>query len=166
MAQEPPPLSPFGPRPQPTTRDDARPGTIELSDGTVRTGAIRLTRDFRLAIYDEQQERNREIPLSAVARIDCAVVKEWMEAEWRFQENASDRKVYTGRSYPAREYVHTITLRDGRTIRGPMAALIYLQPDGVARPERHLLHKRDKGPPGSTLDRLVYVRAITFEVPD
>jgi hypothetical protein len=39
--------------------------------------------------------------LKAIARIDCTVIKEWIERGWRFKENASDEKYYTGRTYPA-----------------------------------------------------------------
>ena len=88
---------------------------------------IYLTRDKRLKIYDEQLQRQREVPLQAVKEIECKVKKEWMEKEWKFKETTSDEKIYTGRSYPAREYLHTITLRDGRTITGPLAAIVYVR---------------------------------------
>ncbi len=104
------------------------PGCIELSDGSIHPGLIYLTRDKRLKIYDEQLQRQREIPLRVVKQIDCAVKKEWMEREWKYKETTSDEKMYTGRSYPAREYLHTITLRDGRTITGPLAEIVYVQP--------------------------------------
>jgi hypothetical protein len=79
--------------------------------------------------------------------------------------------MYTGRSYPAREYVHTITLQDGRTIAGGLSGIIYLQPPtydrtqpGVYRPaveaERYLLHKRDKGAIGTDLQSLLYVKLV------
>ena len=138
-----------------------------MSDGSVHPGMVYLTRDKRLSIYDEHLQRQREIPLSAVGRIDCKIKREWMEREWKFKETTSDEKIYTGRSYPAREYLHTITLRDGRTITGSLSALVYLQPkrypSDKARPaERYLLNKRDKGKIGSQLKSLVYVKRIEF----
>jgi hypothetical protein len=157
-ADEPPALDPFGPRSQ--ARDDAMPGYLELSDGTVRPGLLYLTREHRLKVFDEKEERQRLIPLQAVRRIHCTVVKEWREKEWRFKENANDEKVFTGRSYPAREYVHVVTLANGKTIRGPLAAIVYVQAEGADEPERFLLHKRDKGEPGTDLKDLVYVRTI------
>jgi hypothetical protein len=157
LADEPPALDPFGPRPR--TRDDAIPGFVELSDGTVRPGQLYLTRDARLNIFDEKKNVYRDIPLAVVRRIDCKVQNEWLEKEWRFKESANDVKLYTGRSYPVREYVHTITLRDGRTIQGPLAAIVYVQPE-AGDAERYLLHKRDKGPVGTGLRSLVYVRSI------
>ena len=88
---------------------------------------IYLTRDKRLKIYDDRLQRQREVPLQAVKQIECKVKKEWMEKEWKFKETTSDEKILTGRSYPAREYLHTITLGDGRTITGPMAAIVYVR---------------------------------------
>jgi hypothetical protein len=129
---EPPAINPFGPRTQ--VREDAVPGSLELSDGTVHVGRLYPTRDARLKIFDDKQQQHREIPLRAVRRIDCKVQAEWMEKAWRFKENANDAKYYTGRTYPVREYVHTITLIDGRTIRGPLSAIVYVQPGGQGDP--------------------------------
>lgn len=171
-AEEPPALNPFGPRS--ADRDDARLGQIELSDGRIHRGMIYLTRDMRLKIHDDRLHRQREIPLDAVERIDCEVKREWMEKEWRFKETTADEKLLTGREYPVREYVHTITLRDGRKIKGPMSAIVYLRPTtpetttpGETRkpsePRRFVLHKRDKGPLDANLKSLVYVRSIRLE---
>jgi hypothetical protein len=157
---QPPELNPFGPATKAGAREDAVPGYVELSDGTIRPGRIYLTRDARLKIFDAKTERQREVPLNAIRKLDGTIDREWLEPEWRFKENANDEKVYTGRSYPSREYVHAITLRDGRTIRGPLSALLYVAPENGGEPEKFLLHKRDKGPAGTTLKSLVYVRAI------
>jgi hypothetical protein len=170
-AAEPPAVNPFGPSAS-QQRDDAVPGRLELSDGSVRAGLIYLTCDARLKIYDEQLQRQREVPLQAVRQIDCRIKKEWMEKEWKFKETTSDEKLTTGRSYPVREYVHTLTLRTGRKITGPLAAIVYIEPAESAdkadadsekpEPERFLLNKRNKGAPGQELKSLVYVKRITF----
>ena len=169
LAQEPPALNPFGP--VRTERDDAVPGYLEMSDGKMIVGNIYMTRDKRLKIYDEGTKRQREIPLRVVKQIECKVLKEWMEKEWRFKELALNEKYYTGRQYPSRECEYTITLRDGRTITGPLAELFYVQPyvydvgesrshrPGV-KAEKHLVHKRQKGDPGTTLQDLTYVKLI------
>jgi hypothetical protein len=166
-AGEPPAINPFGSAP--SQREDAVPGRIELSDGSFHAGLIYLTRDKRLQIYDGALERQREIPLHAVKQIDCTVKREWLEKEWRFKETTSDEKIYTGRSYPAREYLHTITLKDDRTITGPLSAIVYLQPQRSVRPgdhraqpnaEQYLLNKRNKGELGEDLKSLVYVKRI------
>ncbi len=170
-ADEPPVISPFGHRT--VQREDALPGYLETSDGKVFPGRIHLTRDARLQIYDEALQRQREVPLRVVKKIECRVVKEWMEREWRFRELTRDETFYTGRAYPAREYVHTITLQDGRTITGPLSGIVYVQPeaespDAGARPRRRpeplrfLLHKRQAGEMETTLDELVYTRRVVL----
>ncbi|MHC4404559.1 MAG: hypothetical protein ACYTG0_33305 [Planctomycetota bacterium] len=168
--EEPPAVNPFGPVRH--AREDAIPGYLELSDGKVYPGAVYMTRDKRLKIYDETLKQQREIPLRVVKQIECKVAKEWMEKEWRFKELALNEKFYTGRQYPAREYVHTITLKDDRTITGPLAEIIYVKPymDPKAAPseayrpeakaERFFLRKRDKGEPGKDLKSLAYVCVI------
>jgi len=164
---EPEAINPFGPVRH--EREDAIPGYLETSDGKVYPGAIYMTRDKRLKIYDQALKRQREVPLRVVKQIECTVLKEWMEREWRFKETTKAEKYYTGRRYPAREYAHTITLRDDRTITGPLAEIIYVRPyadptaTGMRAPEeakRFLLHKRDKGEIGTELKSLDYVRLI------
>lgn len=168
-AEEPPAINPFGPRT--TEREDAVPGYIELSSGEIIVGKIYMTRDKRLKIYDSQLQRQREIPLNRVKQIESVVVSEKMEKEWRFKETTSDVKEYTGRTYPLREYVHRITLTDGRTIEGPLSEVIYIQPDpgtaaktGSYRPEiepiRYILYKTHKGSVDQDLKSLTYVKAI------
>jgi hypothetical protein len=177
-AAEPPAINPFE-RPPAEKADDPSsedskddvsvPGCVELSNGILLPGLISLTRDMRLKIYDEKLERQREIPLRAVKKIACKVKKEWMEREWRFKETTSNEKIYTGRSYPVREYLHTITLADNRKITGPLSAIVYLRPpredtsqsrDKEPKVEQFVLHKRDKGKVGQELKSLVYVKQI------
>ncbi len=168
-ANEPPVISPFGRTP--TEREDSVPGYVELSDGKVVPGMVYLTRDHRLTIYDSQIERQRMVPLRVVKRVECKVQKEWMERQWRFRELASDEKVTTGRTYPAREYEHTITLNDDRTITGPLSGVVYVQPLGYqpeqpgayrtfVKAEKFILHKRDKGEIGEKPADMVYVKRI------
>jgi len=165
-------LNPFSPTPKTSgQREDALPGYIEMSDGSVHYGRLYLTRDKRLKVNDEKMNRQREIPLAVVQQIDCKVLKEWMEKEWRFKELALNEKLYTGKEYPSREYEHTLTLKNGQKVTGGLSGIVYLLPGdfgpsqpGVYRPEvepeRYLLHKRDKGKVGDTLKKLLYVKQI------
>jgi hypothetical protein len=169
-AGEPPAINPFGKTSAAEEREDAVPGRLELSNGSVRTGLIYLTRDKRLQIYDEALQRQREIPLQAIKQIDCSIKREWLEREWKFKETTSDEKMYTGRHYPSREYIHTITLKSGKTITGGLSAIVYVQPQAPdaasgsepsdGEPERFLLNKRNKGEIGQTMKALVYVKRI------
>jgi len=171
-AEEPPALNPFAPVKQ--DRDDALPGYLEMSDGTVYVGSIYMTRDKPLKLEDRQgggdDVRQWEVPLRVVRQIECRLEKEWMEKEWRFKEAALNEKVYTGRTYPARVYAHTVTLKDGRKLSGSLGEIIYVRPfashagpradQEPPEPQRFLLHKRDKGEIGKDLRSLLYVRLV------
>ena len=89
-------INPFGTQSQ--SREDAVPGVVTLSDGTICAGKLYVTRDLRLRIYDELTQRQREIPFRSIQSIECTVKKEWMEKEWRFKENANDEKSTQGGS--------------------------------------------------------------------
>ena len=169
IAQQPPAVNPFAAKS--SQRDDAIPGYLELSDGSIHPGQIYLTRDKRLKIEDVEMQRQREVPLSDVKQITCTVKKEWLEKEWKFKELTNDEKMFTGRTYPVREYEHTIALNDGRTITGGLSVIVYLQPiekgpeksDASGREikeERYILNKRNKGEIGEDLHSLVYVKSI------
>jgi hypothetical protein len=160
--EDPPAINPFGPGD--SVREGAIPGYIELSDGSVHPGRIYLTRDKRLQVYDEKLQRQREVPLEAVKQIECAVKREWMEKEWKFKESTTDEKMFTGRSYPVREYQHTITLPSGQTITGPLSGIVYVQPPSQSsarpEPEQFILNKRNKGEAGTKLESLVFVKQV------
>jgi hypothetical protein len=168
-AAEPPAINPFGKTS--VERDDKIPGYVEMSDGTIHLGMVYLTRDKRLQMMDEKIQRQREIPLNVIQQVECKVTREWMEKEWKFKELALDEKMYTGRTYPSREYSHVITLQDGRTIEGGLSAVVYCQPATYdpkgtneyrpqVEPLKLLLHKRDKGEIGDELKSLKYVKLI------
>ena len=70
-AAEPPAINPFGQTP--AEREDAVPGYVELSDGSIHPGLIYLTRDKRLQVYDQQLQRQREVPLQMVKQIECTI---------------------------------------------------------------------------------------------
>lgn len=160
-----PPVNPFGPRA--AAREDAREGLLELSDGQELRGGLYLTRGARLQLLDPKTKQLRQIPWARIRSIEAVVEREWLEREWRFRENANDEKVYTGRTYPARECSYVVTLDDGRELSGRVTALVFLVPQGTdeADAQKFILHERDKGEVGQDLDALVYVRRIDFAAP-
>jgi len=140
---------------------------VVFSDGSKRVGQLWLTPGKRLKFFDRAQEKYREFNLAEVVRIDVDPEKEVMERVWRWREHASDEKVYTGETYPWRQYVTTLTVRDRRgrllTLTGDMTALLYFQDDPERKPDRLVIHRRQKGEVGQTLQDLVYVTAVLFE---
>jgi hypothetical protein len=79
--------------------------------------------------------------------------------------------MYTGRSYPVREYSHKVIMKTGnKTIEGGLSEVFFVDPikdpkkpnAPVAEGEtkRLILHKRDKGEMGDKLKSLRYVKVV------
>jgi hypothetical protein len=140
---------------------DARQGTIVLSNGGKITGKIAHTQRKPLRVWIEADKEYKDVPFASIQTIDVTVVWEKLEAEWNFKESGSDIKVYSGKSYPARETQYQIILKNGKTITGGVVVPLYVEtPDGSVT---YVLHKRDKGDIGQSLDQLVYVKHVEFE---
>ena len=137
-------------------------GKITLSDGEELAGQISTTAGNPLRVWVEAKHEYVDLPLSDVKEIRATVLWERDEPEWHFIASGSDVKEYTGKTYPARETTYTFISKDGREVTGSAVAPIYIRtPDG----ERLLvLHKRDKGPVGQTLAKLVYVTRIDLDL--
>jgi hypothetical protein len=142
-------------------KDETRAGTITLSDGTKLTGQISTTVDKPLRVYDENEKQYIDVPIDKIASIKAEVVWERDEKEWQFKLSGSDEKVYSGKTYPARETRYTIAKLDGTKVSGAIAAPIYFK-QGEGR-RTLVLHKRDKGDVGQTLKQLVYVQSVEFD---
>ncbi len=140
---------------------DARPATIMLSDGKTLKGNAATTTDKPIRVWDETIKDYRDIPFGLIASAKANVLWERDEKEWQFKESGSDVKVYSGKTYPARETQYTFTLANGDKITGDVAAPIYMDTGKATR--TFVLHKRDKGEPGQTLKDLLYVKQIEFD---
>lgn len=141
--------------------EEPRTGTITLSDGIKLTGQITTTADKPLRVYDENEKQYIDVPFDKIALIKAEVVWERDEKEWQFKLSGSDEKVYSGKSYPARETRYTITRLDGTKVSGAIDAPIYFKQGDQRR--TLVLHKRDKGEVGRTLKQLIYVQSVEFE---
>ncbi len=138
----------------------SKPGTLVLSNGEKYSGPLSTTPEQPFRVFDEEKKDYFDVPLSTVKSMKAVVLWERQEREWKFKASGSDQKEYSGKTYPARETQYTITLQDGRTLTGSLAAPIYVQTPGGQR--LFVLHKRDKGAVGQSLDDLVYVREVEF----
>lgn len=148
----------------PLTRPDgaeARSATITLSDGSTLRGPVSTTPDKPIRIWDDRNETYRDIPFQLIRSLQAHVLWERDEPEWRFIDSGSDIKEQTGRTYPARELQYTVTLVNDQTLRGGIVAPLYFQP--LADNDRRqtlVLHKRQKGNPGETLEQLTYLQKV------
>jgi len=142
-------------------RKDAVPGYVELSTALKVPGWIYTTRAARIKIYNLRREVYEYVPVPALKRIDTTVQWERMDKEWRFKEAGNPEKIYSGREYPVRKAAYTLTLRNDHKIYGHiLGAPLYVDHNGKA--ERFILHDRDKGPMGSPLADLKYIKRVEF----
>lgn len=154
------PASPFGLEPT-VLRRDAVPGYVELSTDRKIPGKIYTTRAKRLEIFNLERGIKEYVPVPALKSIEAVVEWARIERQWRFKEAGSPEKVYSGRTYPARMLAWRLTLRNDHVITGHILGQpLYVTREGET--ERWVLHKRQKGPVGGTLDELVYIRRVVL----
>lgn len=155
------PKNPFGGEGGVSGRKDAVPGYVELSTGLKIPSRIFTTRGKRLKIYNLKRETYEYVPVPALTKMEAVVEWERLDKEWRFKEAGNPEKVYTGRSYAARQLAWKLTLRNGHQITGHILGQpLYAEHNGKV--ERFILHKRDKGPMDSELKDLPYVKSVEF----
>lgn len=152
-----PAVSPF----KPAEDDGRRAATLTTSDGEKYKGRWSTTLERPLRVWDESKKEYHDVPFNLIKSIQSKIVWERDEPEWHFKESGSDIKEYTGKSYPAREMEYTLTLSNGQTVTGSVAAPLFLQQSNGDR--TFILHKRDKGEVGQKLPMPVYVKRMEFE---
>ena len=134
---------------------------INTSDGKSYTGTITGTLGKEMTIFNRQEKRYVDFALSGVARIDVQIEEEREEKEWSWKESGSDEKVYTGKTYPVRKYVTTLTLAEDKKIVGDLSGPIYFTaPDG--KEQFFVLRKTQKGDEGQKPSDLIYVKSIVI----
>lgn len=157
-----PTTAPTSPLVSKTAPAASRRGTFTFSDGTTFTGGITTTLEKPLRIWVAEKGAYDDVPFQNVESAEASIVWERDQPEYQFLTSGSDVKTFTGRTYPARETVYTLTLRDGRKVKGSIVAPFDVQGDD-GKGKLIVLSKRDKGAVGTTLKDLVYVTQLTFE---
>jgi hypothetical protein len=144
-----------------SNRPDAVPGYVELSNGLKVPGRIYTTRAKRLKIYNLDRQVYEYVPVPALGGVEAVIEWARVDKQWRFKEAGSTEKVYTGESYPVRMLAWRLILRNGHAIVGHiLGEPLYVEHN--EKRERFILHKRQKGPLGESLDDLVYVQRVAF----
>lgn len=138
-----------------------RPGELVMSDGTTIKGKIATTPEKPIRVWVEKEKDYEDLPIDQIASAEATVVWERDEKEWNFKESGSDIKVYSGKTYPARQTQYKFTLTDGTVIEGDVAAPLYVTTDD-GKTATYVLYKRDKGKIGQRLKDLPYVKSVTF----
>jgi len=140
--------------------DYAVAGTLATSDGKSLTGSVYTTLGKPLTIYDRAEKRFVEFTLKDVSRIDVSVEEEHEEPVWRWKESGSDEKIFTGKSYPWKKYLSTVTFTGGTKIAGDLSGLVYVEAAG--KKTRFVFYKRQQGDEGQALSDLVYVTSVVL----
>lgn len=148
-------VSPFAPR----VDEGAVRATITFSDGSSVNGTVTTTPGKPIRIWDEARGEYRDVPLELIRSFAAEVLWERDQPEWKFIESGSDIKEMTGRTYPARELIYTVTLVNDQQIKGGVVAPLYFQAEDGAR-RTLVLHKRQKGEVGQTLAELRYLKSV------
>jgi hypothetical protein len=170
LSKKPPAAPPADPTTQPagdgplknqTADDQSRAGQITLSNGTKLKGKIATTQDKPVRVWVEKEKDYEDIPFDQIDKVEASVVWEREEKEWNFKESGSDIKVFSGRTYPARQTQYSFTLTDGTVIKGDVVAPLYVTTDD-GKTKTFVLYKRDKGEIGQTLKDRPYVKSVTF----
>lgn len=152
------PATPFGTKSATTDRH----AVFTFSDGSTFTGRATTTLDKPLRLWVPEQGEFVDIPYANVVSAEVEVLWERDDKEYQFLVSGSDIKTYTGRTYPSRETVYTLTLKDGRSLKGSIVAPFDVRRDN-GEERLIVLHKRDKGPAGRTLSELVYVTKVELK---
>lgn len=128
----------------------------------VVTGMIAFTVGKSLTLQQPKQQKVTNVIPAKIAGIEVSIEKESEEPEWQWLEMGNDAKIFTGRTYPDRQYLFTITLADGKRLVGHLlGAPIYVTPEkGPAR--KFVLRSLQRGNPGQKLADLVHVAAVAF----
>ena len=145
------------------------PGSITTSDSKSVSGLVYTTLGKPVKIYDPTPKKFVAFTLAEVSRIDVQIAEQHEEPYWYWKESGSDEKIYTGKTYPWRKYLTTVTFVSGKKITGQFSGLIHIDSDG--KKTSYTLYKRQKGKEGQKPDDLVFVKSIvlnhkTTEEPD
>jgi hypothetical protein len=141
-------------------REDALPGVIEQSDGTLRAGGLYTTRQQPWIVYVAKEKRWRRIPFVAVLGIEAVVIEEKMELRWRWKAMGEPERVYTGEKYPTRRFLWRFHLIDDSYITGTVKGQpLWVERNGQ-RSKPMVLHERSRGKAGESLEDLVYVKRV------
>lgn len=146
------------------TAGQKREGIVVLSNGKRVAGMLSLTTGKRLVVRRPDRKRPREVALSELAGIAVRVIGQCLIKEWRFKEEGSPVKVYTGRSYPRLDFGLTLTFTDGRALDCTVAkgTPLYVE-TGAAKRRRFIIPRYLTGEMGRKPEELIYLKSATFK---
>jgi hypothetical protein len=139
-----------------------RRGVVTLSNGVQLSGKIwtTLKTPFRVWLADIKQYRDIDIRLIKTIQVHLLAAKEIRD--WRYQQEGSDIKNYSGKTRPRISFSYTFTLVRGKSITGTLDAPLYVRSHGHT--SNLIIYKRVEGKLGEKLSSVVFVKSVTLKV--
>ncbi len=139
-----------------------RQGTVELSDGRVLTGKIWTTLRTPFRVWLDNIKQYRDMDIRLIKSIHVKIIRAHLIRQWRWQQEGSDIKVYSGLTKPRISFAYRFTMVNGKTVTGTLIAPLYVR---TAHHRYNLLmYKRIEGKLGEKLGGIVYVKAVHLKV--
>jgi hypothetical protein len=152
--------------PNPTPAAQAVEGRdiVTFSDGKTLTGQVFFKGVNKVRVFNEEQNNYIDLAVSDIAIIDVTVEKATMEKVWRFKEEGSPEKIFTGEEYPLHYYVTTFTLTNGTMFDTHFASVLYLRSKegGKEHDIQLFCLLKQAGTTTQQLTDLVYLKRIEF----
>ena len=139
-----------------------RNGIVTLSNGTVLSGQVwtTLKTPFRVWLGDIKQYRDIDMRLIKAIQVHVRSAKEIRD--WRYQQEGSDIKNYSGKTRPRIRFAYTFTILKGKPVTGTLDAPLYVRAHGHT--SNLIIYKRVEGKLGEKLSAVVYVKSVTLQV--
>ena len=139
-----------------------RTGSVELSDGRILRGTIWTTPERPFRIWLAGLKRYRDIDVELVKSIQAQVLGAHRIRQWRWQQEGSDIKLYSGKTKPRLSFAYRFTLIRGKPVTGTLDAPLFVRANG--RKYNLILYKRLEGTWGEKLSAVVYVKKVELQL--
>jgi hypothetical protein len=139
-----------------------RTGVVTLSDGKTLSGQIWTTLKTPFRVWRSDIKQYRDIDIRLIQRIAVQVLAAKEIRDWRYQQEGSDIKNYSGKTRPRISFAYRFTLLNGKTITGTLDAPLYVRAAGNTA--NLIIYKRVEGKLGEKLSAVVYVKSVTLNV--
>ena len=153
-------INPFASRKAKAPRGAVR-GVIYMSDGKAYEGMVYTTPGHRMPLFDPKFNEYVNCSLKLLKEIRIKVVEKRVEKEWRFKEMGNDEKVFTGKTYPRKDFGAVIVFKSGREKKANIARgfpIYCIMKDGKRK--RVLVQPHIQGAVGQTLKDVVHPAKI------
>lgn len=151
------------PQPNPEApRDEAElpRDVVSWSDGSEMVGTVFMRGTTHIRLFNLQRMDYVQVAISDMARIDIEIEKASMQKVWRFKEEGSPEKIYSGETYPLHEYLTRVTLRNGVEIETHLVAMMNIK---IGKKEEKVpLVIKQAGGVTDNFEDLVYIKSIVF----